>query len=732
MTGQLIAGAETRVNTYVVGDQREQSVAALNDGGYVVTWTSTDQDGSERGVYFQRYDAHGVKIGGETPATTTVVNSQYAPTAIGLADGGFAIAWTSNDQELPAISNRYGGVYVQRFDASGVKLGGETLVNTTTAGDQSRPAMEALPDGGFLVVWDHSLDPALQVDILGQRFSAGGSKIGFESPINTTVTGFQGLFGDRSITLLQDGGHVVVWSATDQDGSSFGVYLQRFDATGARVSGETQVNTSTDGPQWYESVTALKDGGWVVTWQSDNYANGAAQDVLAQRYDATGAPVGGQTTVTTTIVDDQVYPSITTLFDGGYVIAWTSYAQDGSSGGIYYQQFDANGGKVGVETLVNTTTAGEQVEPSIVALTGGGFVVTWASAGHDGSGFGVYQRTYVPSNQAPTAVGDNIVVAEDATSPNLWATLLANDTDPDSMDTKSIISVDTVGTQGSLVFSPSEQTLKYVADADDFDLLGIGGAPGYATDTFTYTMRDAAGATSTATVTVRVEASSDGRSVIGTSNAELIDAGYKSGLGTTLGEDTVAAGSGADTVLGLGGADQLFGGSESDLLDGGAGHDRLDGEGGSDRLVGGDGRDTLIGGSGQDTLTGGTGDDQVIAGSGDDSLEGGDGADSLNGGSGADKLFGGAGSDTLSGDSGDDLFVFAAGGSAQDRDIVLQFGAGDHIQLLNGLTAQSATTAYLSGGSAADTLLTFSDGSSAVLVDFALSSWHGGQGWIVL
>jgi hypothetical protein len=64
------AGAEARVNTTLVGDQRDPSLAKLADGGWVVTWQSANQDGSGLGVYQQRYNPDGSAHGSETKVNT--------------------------------------------------------------------------------------------------------------------------------------------------------------------------------------------------------------------------------------------------------------------------------------------------------------------------------------------------------------------------------------------------------------------------------------------------------------------------------------------------------------------------------------------------------------------------------------------------------------------------------------------------------------------------------------
>jgi hypothetical protein len=70
----LIPSTETLVNTTTVSEQVYPNVAALSDGGYVVTWDSAARDGLYYDLYAQRYDALGQPVGGETLVNTTTVN----------------------------------------------------------------------------------------------------------------------------------------------------------------------------------------------------------------------------------------------------------------------------------------------------------------------------------------------------------------------------------------------------------------------------------------------------------------------------------------------------------------------------------------------------------------------------------------------------------------------------------------------------------------------------------
>jgi Ca2+-binding RTX toxin-like protein len=99
------------------------------------------------------------------------------------------------------------------------------------------------------------------------------------------------------------------------------------------------------------------------------------------------------------------------------------------------------------------------------------------------------------ANHAPVAVADTINATEDITLTIPGASLLANDTDADANDTKTLVSVQ--GAQHGAV-SIVNGNVVFTADAN---YSGIA--------SFTYTMKDGAGAMSTATVTVNVAAAAD-------------------------------------------------------------------------------------------------------------------------------------------------------------------------------------------------------------------------------
>jgi len=89
----------------------------------------------------------------------------------------------------------------------------------------------------------------------------------------------------------------------------------------------------------------------------------------------------GHFRVNTETTNDQSNPALAIDSSGNFIIAWSSYAQDGDSGGIFAQRFGANYSPLGEEFQVNIITGGNQTAPDIAADLHGNFVVVWHGPG---------------------------------------------------------------------------------------------------------------------------------------------------------------------------------------------------------------------------------------------------------------------------------------------------------------------------------------------------------------
>jgi hypothetical protein len=271
-----------------------------------------------------------------------------------------------------------------------IRLGGEFQVNSFTTSDQRYPTVGVNDNGNFVVAWISKAQDGSSWGIFASRFSATGAPQAAEFQVNSYTTSDQRF---ASVAVDADGDFVVAWQSSGQDGSNYGVFAQRFDSSGVAQAAEFQVNTYTTSYQRYPAVAANPGGSFIVTWQSFGQ-DGAGFGVFAKRYDASGSPLSDEFQVNTYTLSSQAFASVDLDADGGFVIAWHSFGQDGSSNGIFARRFDSTGDPKGGEIQVNQYTESDQGNASVAVDGSGNFVVTWTSSGQDGSGAGAFARRF--------------------------------------------------------------------------------------------------------------------------------------------------------------------------------------------------------------------------------------------------------------------------------------------------------------------------------------------------
>jgi hypothetical protein len=381
-------GPEFQINTYVPGDQQYPSIAADDDGDFVVVWRSTLQDGAALGVFGQRYNAIGAPLGPEFRVNSYTTDSETSPAIASDGSGDFVVVW----HQSVGQDGSSAGVFGQRYDGSGAPLGAEFQVNTFTTGPQYGPDVASDTAGNFVVVWTSAQDGSGN-GVMAQRYASSGAPLGPEFLVNTYTTGEQ--YGGH-VSSDSAGNFVVVWASSGQDGSNYGVFGQRFASTGAPIGPEFRVNSYTTSYQNRPFVASDSSGDFVVVWRS-NLQDGSSLGVFGQRYASSGAPLGVEFRVNTYTTSAQFHPVVAADSAGNFVVAWHGYQQEsGSSLAVFAQRFDSSGTPSGPEFRVNTFTPGHQFAPSVAADSSGKFVIAWTSEQQDGSARGVFGQRYRP------------------------------------------------------------------------------------------------------------------------------------------------------------------------------------------------------------------------------------------------------------------------------------------------------------------------------------------------
>ncbi len=400
----LKLGAESAVNAASTAIQQtsDQAVATDPNGNSVVTWASENQDGSGWGVYARRFDINGKPVGGEFLVNTTTVGDQLDPNVAVDLSGDFTIVWSSTD-------GSGSGIFAQRYDSLGNKVGGEFLVNVTTTGDQTAPAVAMDGQGDMQVSWTSAGQDGSGTAIYARRYSTGitamtalSGKVALtdatlltvetEFRVNTTTVGDQ--FDSTIVANRLTGDFVTAWTSSGQDGSGAGVYAQRYNGlTGAAAGGEFKVNTLTTGDQNEPALGINRfTSDFIVTWTSAAQ-DGSGKGIYAQRYNASGVAQGAEFRVNTTTTGDQ-YDSVVAVDGAGeFYVLWSNAAVSANGLQINGQQLDKFGAKKEAEFLVNGTTAGDQSRASVTIDIFGRVTAVWSGNG-TGDSNGVFNQRY--------------------------------------------------------------------------------------------------------------------------------------------------------------------------------------------------------------------------------------------------------------------------------------------------------------------------------------------------
>lgn len=210
---------------------------------------------------------------------------------------------------------------------------------------------------------------------------------GFEFQVNSYTTGRQ---TRARVARLRDGRFVVVYDSNHQDGDEEGVYARLYELGGAGpVDDEFLVNSYTTNSQIHAAVAPTSDGGFLVAWESvDQTGPSVNNDIYARFFDDDGEPTSDEFMVNQETVAEQTLPNLAVRGDGDFVVSWASRLQDGDDNGVYARLFGADGIALTDEFQVNTYTTNDQTPGRAGASTVAWynedeFVVTWQSDRQD-------------------------------------------------------------------------------------------------------------------------------------------------------------------------------------------------------------------------------------------------------------------------------------------------------------------------------------------------------------
>lgn len=345
-------------------DQTLADIASNAKGQRVAVWSSEETAGGATDVYAQIYSAGGTPVGGNFLVNQTTAAYQYFPkTAIDPA-GNVWVTWSSGN----GITYDY-DVKIRKFNEFGVPLTDEITANVVTANAQFLSDIAVDDAGQPLVVWTSSqlqggaANTGQDGDGAGvyyRKFTASGT------PVNVMdVQAHTQAAGDQMwprVSMTPGGSFVLAWGDANGAGR---IVARTFPAVGS-ASSEITVSTGFD----YPVVATDATGGFVVTWTS--------LDIYARRYDATGTSLGAAFLVNSSHTANLQWEATAAMdADGDFVIAWEGDGP-GDSQGAFFQRYARTGSAVGTLTRVNASATGSQFQPAVAMDADGDAVFAWS------------------------------------------------------------------------------------------------------------------------------------------------------------------------------------------------------------------------------------------------------------------------------------------------------------------------------------------------------------------
>jgi len=307
-------GFPFQVNSYTTDDQGAPAVAVDDTGKFLVVWRSMGSPGFDKlfgSIQGQRYASDGQPVNAQFQVNNFTMGHQDNPAVAVDAEGGFVVAWRSDEggEFTPPESYR---VRARRFPPTGPQQFEFEVTEGRVSFHPPLPAVAVNSDGSSFIAW--STGPTID----GRVYDPFGTPMGHVFQVSTQTDNYH---WSPSIAAAGEN-FVVAWQDRFVT-SSFGtVRARRYDGFGATIGSEFGVGPKTN-EQGPPSVAADPAGNFIVVWQRKGTpGSDEGSDIVGQLYDALGAPVGDEFQVNSDSANDQTGPAIAADHSGTFTAVW--------------------------------------------------------------------------------------------------------------------------------------------------------------------------------------------------------------------------------------------------------------------------------------------------------------------------------------------------------------------------------------------------------------------------
>jgi len=274
------------------------------------------------------------------------------------------------------------------------------IVNDDTLlGDHHFPMVAMNKSGNFIIAWNDERHGWDDWDIFFQSYDLNGNLLGSNIRVNDDGVGLPQV--DVSVAMNDAGNFVLAWE--DERPGYRCIYYQVYNSGGNPVGANNRANEAY--AVGLDPAVAMDDAGnFVITWK--DHRNSGDRDIYFQMFDADGNKIGMNVKANDDVVSaHQESPSIAMNDDGDFVISWDDL-RDGSARHVYLQRYDPFGNPLDSNIRVDDDP-GNSITTSIDMDENGNFVVVWSD---ERSGADIYFQMY--DNNGNT-IGSNVKVSDD-------------------------------------------------------------------------------------------------------------------------------------------------------------------------------------------------------------------------------------------------------------------------------------------------------------------------------
>lgn len=367
-------------------------VVAPGDGGFANVHART-ADGATGTINIER---RGLLVPATTGAYIPVSytgGSDWLPNATFLADGSYVVVWMEMHGPAGTIWDvNYATVYARRFSASGAPLG-EPFQVSEASGYQYKPAVTALADGSFLVLWSYKDDrPApgaigsFPSRLYGRRFGSDGQALAGDFRLDPDNVGSQ---TDPAVASLAGGRFLVAWSAVG------GPRYRVFDADGTPVGLPQPALAPAEFTNANGTASTgyfLPDGSGFIhvyertlnqyAYSGSSLPSSVQTRIYLRRYDAHGVALGSEFELTSsfsaampTSFRNIWVDGAARLANGDLVVTRRVASCATCEYKVYYSQFASDGSSRFVDRQLDLS--GTNLYARVAPLADGGYVIVW-------------------------------------------------------------------------------------------------------------------------------------------------------------------------------------------------------------------------------------------------------------------------------------------------------------------------------------------------------------------